>query len=242
MWELDHKESWAWRIDAFERWCWRRLFWGPWTVRSNQSILREISPEYSLEGLVLKLKLKSFGHPMQRDDSLEKTLMLGGIEGRRRRDNRGWDGWMASPTQCTWVWTSSWSWWWTGRPDVMDREVWHAAVREVTKIESDTTEWLIWTEWGFQVPPRRANSHQLCYFVLLYTSATRDPFMDLPNFKGLGWANARKSLTGISNITLLLCRWATQAILLSSFFLDWLWFIRTSLHFHECTSVQLCLL
>ena len=73
------------RIDAFELWCWRRLFRVPWTARrSNQSILKEISPEYSLEGLMLKLKLQCFGHLMQRTDSLEKTLMLGKIEGRRR--------------------------------------------------------------------------------------------------------------------------------------------------------------
>ena len=78
------------RIDAFELWCWRRLLRVPWTARrSNHSILKEISPEYSLEGLMLKLKLQYFGHLMQRADSFEKTLMLGKIEGRRRRDNRG---------------------------------------------------------------------------------------------------------------------------------------------------------
>ena len=99
-------ESWTvkkaehWRIDALELWCWRRFFRVPWTARrSNQSILKEISPEYSLEGLMLKLKLQYFGHLMQRTDSLEKTLMLGKIEGKRRRANRGWDGWMASLTQ-----------------------------------------------------------------------------------------------------------------------------------------------
>ena len=81
---------------AFELWCWRRLLRVPWTPRgSNQSILKEISPEYSLEGLMLKLKLHYFGHLMWKTDSFEKTLMLGNIEGRRR-DGRGWDGWMAS--------------------------------------------------------------------------------------------------------------------------------------------------
>ena len=81
------------RTDAFELWCWRRLLRVPWIARrSNQSILKEISPEYSLERLMLKLKLQSFGHLMQRTDSLEKTLMLGRIEGRRG-DNRGGDGW-----------------------------------------------------------------------------------------------------------------------------------------------------
>ena len=73
------------RIDAFELWCWRRLLRVPWTARSNQSILKEVSPEYSLEGLMLKLKLQYFGHLMQRTDSLEKLLMLGKIEGKRRR-------------------------------------------------------------------------------------------------------------------------------------------------------------
>ena len=78
------------RIDAFELWCWRRLLRVPWTARrSNQSILKEISPEYSLEGLMLKLKLQYFGHLMQRADSFEETLMFGKIEGRRRRGDRG---------------------------------------------------------------------------------------------------------------------------------------------------------
>ena len=99
------------RIAAFELWCWRRLMRVPWTARrSNQSILKEISPEYSSEGLMLKLKLQYFGHLMRRTDSLEKTLMLGKIEGRRRRGDRGWDGWMASPSRWTWVWVSSGSW------------------------------------------------------------------------------------------------------------------------------------
>ena len=91
------------RIDAFELWCWRRLLRVPWTARrSNQSILKEISVEYSLEGLMLKLKLQYFGHLMWRTDWMEKTLMLGKIKGRRRKkDDRGWDGWIASLTQWT---------------------------------------------------------------------------------------------------------------------------------------------
>ena len=105
------KEAEHWRIGAFELWCWRRLLRVPWTARrSNQSILKEISPEYSLEGLILKLKLQYFGHLIQRTDSLEKTLMMGKTEGKRRRGDRGWDGWMASPTQWTWVWVSSQNW------------------------------------------------------------------------------------------------------------------------------------
>ena len=84
MWELDYKESWAPKNDAFELWCWRSLLRVPWIARSNQSIQKEISPEYSLEGLMLKLKFQYFGHLMQRADLLERTLMLGKIEGRRR--------------------------------------------------------------------------------------------------------------------------------------------------------------
>ena len=88
------------KIDAFELWCWRWLLRVRWTARrSNRPILKEISPGCSLEGLILKLKLQYFGHLMWRTDSFEKTLMLGKIEGRRRGDDRGWDGWMASPTQ-----------------------------------------------------------------------------------------------------------------------------------------------
>ena len=92
------------RIDAFELWCWRRLLNITWTARrSNQSILKEISPEYSLKGLMLKLKLQYFGHLMQRTDSLEKTLMLWERLKAGEGDNRGWDDWMASATWWTWV-------------------------------------------------------------------------------------------------------------------------------------------
>ena len=108
------------RIDAFELWCWRRVLKVPWTSRrSNQSILKEINPGIYLEGMMLKLKLQYFGHLMHRVDSLENTLMLGEIGGRRRRDDPGWDGWMASLTRWTWVWVTSRSWWWTGRPGVL---------------------------------------------------------------------------------------------------------------------------
>ena len=94
--------------------------WESWAARrSNQSILKEISPGCSLDRLMLKLKLQYFGHLMQRADSSEKTLMLEKIEGNRRRDGRGWDGWMVSLTQWTWVWVNSGSWWWTGRPGVL---------------------------------------------------------------------------------------------------------------------------
>ena len=105
---------------ASELWCWKRLLRVPWAARrSNQSILKEISPEYSLEGLMLKLELQYSGHQMLRADSLEKTLMLGTIEGRRRRGRQGMNGWMTSPTRWTWLWASSGSWWWTGKPGVL---------------------------------------------------------------------------------------------------------------------------
>ena len=119
-------ESWTikkaehWRIDAFELWCWRRLLRVPWSARrSNQSILKEISLGCSLEGLMLNLKLQSFVHMMRRTDPLEKTLMLGKMRAGEDEDDRGWDGWMASLTQWTWVWVNSGSWWWTGRPGVL---------------------------------------------------------------------------------------------------------------------------
>ena len=106
------------RIDAFELWRWRRLLRVPWnTRRSNQSFLKEISPGCSLEGLMLKLQY--FGHLMRRVNSLEKTLMLGGIGGRTRRGRQRMRGWMASLTRWTWVWVNSGIWWWTGRPGML---------------------------------------------------------------------------------------------------------------------------
>ena len=124
------KKAECWRIDAFELWCWRRLLRVSWTARrSNQSILKEISPEYSLERLMLKLKLQSFGHLMRRTDSLEKTLMLGKIEGRRRR---GWQSirWLDGITESTdMIWASSGGWWRIGKPGVLQflwlQRVWH---------------------------------------------------------------------------------------------------------------------
>ena len=99
------------RIDAFELWYWRRLLRVPCTARrSSHSILKEISPEHSLEGLMLNLKLQYFGYLMQRADSVEKTLMVGKIEGGREGDDRGWDSWMVSPSQWAWVWIKSRGW------------------------------------------------------------------------------------------------------------------------------------
>ena len=112
------KKAECWKIDAFELWCWRRLLRVPWTARrSNHSILKEINPEYSLEELMLKLKLQYFDYLMWRANSLEKTLILGKMEGRGDRDDREWDSWMESLTQWTWVWASSGTCWRTDAED-----------------------------------------------------------------------------------------------------------------------------
>ena len=117
MWELDHEEGWTRRINAFELWCWRRLLRVPWTARrSNQSILKEISPEHSLEGLMLKLKLQSLCHPDAKNWLTGKDPDAGNDW---RQEEKGTQDEIVSLTQWTWVWVDSESWWWTGRPGVL---------------------------------------------------------------------------------------------------------------------------
>ena len=163
---------WMWELDCEERWVPKN--WCFWTVvlektlespldckDINQSILKEISPGVSLEGMMLKLKLPYYGHLMRRVDSLEKSLTLGGIRAEGEGDDRGWDGWMASLTRWTWVWVNSGSWWWTGRPGVLrfmgSQRVGHDWVTELTSTEGTQS-------------PGRINHSMMMLFVISYIS------------------------------------------------------------------------
>ena len=123
--------------------CWRRFLRVLWTARrSNQSFLKEINSDNSLQGPMLKLQLQYFGHLMQSADLLEKPPMLGKIKGKRRRGSRGWDGWTASPTLWTWVWANSGRWWRTGKPGVLQsmgsQRVRHDLAREQQQLRSES--------------------------------------------------------------------------------------------------------
>ena len=138
--ELDYKESWAPKNWCFELWCWRRLLRAPWTARrSNQSILKEINPEYSLEGLMLKLKLQYFGHLMRRASSLEKTFMLGKIEGRRRSERQK-TNWLDGITNSMDMSLSKF------QEMVKDRETWCTVVHRVPKSRTQLMDWttILW--------------------------------------------------------------------------------------------------
>jgi len=127
------------RIDAFELWCWRRRLRVPWTARrSNQSILKEISPGCPLEGLMLKLKLQYFGHWCEELTHLKRPWCWKRLRAGGEGDDRGWDGWMAPPTQWTWVWMDARSWWWTGRPGML----WFMGSQ---RVRHDWTTKLNWT-------------------------------------------------------------------------------------------------
>ena len=162
MWELNYKESWkkkkkkikkknkkkkkkkaeCWRIDAFKLWCWRKLLRVPWTARrSNQSILKEISPIYSLEGLMLKLKLQYFGHLVRRKlTHLKRLWCWERLRAAGEGNDRAWDDWMVSLTLWTWVWVNSATWWWTRRPGVLQsmgsQRVRHNWVTELNELTS----------------------------------------------------------------------------------------------------------
>ena len=153
------KKAECWRIDAFELWCWRRLLRVPWTGRrSSQSILKEMSPEYSLEGLMLKLQY--FGHLIERTDSFGRPWCWERLKSGGEGDNRGRDGWVASPTRWTWVWASS-GCWWTGRPGML----------QSTRLQRVGYDWVTELDW-IQFEDRH-NFHSCFYFLMVPRMVTK---------------------------------------------------------------------
>ena len=149
------KKAECWKIDAFELWCWRRLLRVLWAARrSNQSILNEISPGCSLEGLMLKLKLQYLATSCEQLTHWERPWCWEGLGAGEEGGNRGWDGWMASPTWWAWVWVNSRSWWWTGRPGVL-WFIWSQRVRH---------DWATELNWWRPTRPSRNNIKKRCPF------------------------------------------------------------------------------
>ena len=190
------KKAECWRIDAFELWCWRRLLRVPWTAsRSNQSILKEINPEYPLEGLMLKLKLQYFGPwceeltHWKRHRCLER--LRAGVEG----DDRGWDGWVASPTQWIWVWVSSGCWWWTGKPGVL-QSMGSQSVRHDWETELN---WIIANTYVTLAPGTIPS-----IFPLFLTKILRNTFHCYLYFnsRGKNWGTEKVKVKSLSHVRL----------------------------------------
>ena len=165
------------RTDVFELWCWRRLFRVLWTARrSNQCILKEIRPECSLEGLMLKLRLQYFGHRMRSADSMERPSCWERLKTGGEGDNRGWDGWMASSTQWTWVWVNSRSWRWTGRPGVLQsmgsQRVGHDWANELNRTEVSSMP-IFWkgflSKWVLTLPKAFSASTEMIIWFLSFS-------------------------------------------------------------------------
>ena len=228
-WVIKKAES--WRIDAFKLWCWRRLLRVPWTTRrSNQAILNEINPEYSSEGLVLKLKLQYFGRLMGRANSLEQTLIWERLKAGGVGDNRGWDGWMASPTQWIWVWASSGRYWRTGKSGVLQsmglQRVGHDWGLNNNLLIASFKHWRNYFNCpkaqGLSCCPRGCDCHQLsspppgtheggCSLGNLGEDRGQDP--------GAGWSGGRGWSLNFTFYLLALSPWQSDLVTLSFSFL-----------------------